>query len=475
MEYYLAVDIGASSGRHILGCIRDGRIELEEVYRFDNNLSEKNGHLCWDLEQLFQEILKGLKCCGELGKAPASMGVDTWGVDFVLLDKQGNSLGDAVAYRDARTDGMDAAVSELIPPEELYSRTGIQKQSFNTIYQLMAIKKQSPEFLKQASRLLMIPEYFHWRLTGKAVSEYTNATTTQLVRATDKDWDWELIKRLGYPERLFGKLAFPGTEVGEFSPEVCREAGFSCKVVLPGTHDTASAVLAAPLSAENAVYISSGTWSLIGQERLESDCSEESRLRNFTNEGGYEGRFRYLKNIMGLWMVQSVRRERKAAGENLSFDDLCELAQQAGDFPSLVDVSDECFLAPDSMEQAVDDFCARTGQPIPATTGERMLCIYRSLAYGYRKAVEELESLTGKVVPCIHIVGGGSKDWYLNRLTADVTGKTVCVGPTEATALGNVLAQMLAAGIFTSVKEARQAVAASFAVETIESSREELV
>lgn len=466
-DYYLAVDIGASSGRHILGHAEDGRIVLEEVYRFDNDLVTRNGHLCWELERLFSEILRGMKRCAELGRIPAAMGIDTWGVDFVLLDEKGRVLGDAVAYRDSRTAGMDSTAAALISPEELYARTGIQKQIFNTIYQFLALKKERPELLAQAARMLMIPEYFHWRLTGKAVSEYTNATTTQLVNAAGKTWDSDLLERLGLPRKIFGELALPGTEVGELLPEIAAEASFSCKVVLPGTHDTASAVLAVPMTAENAVYISSGTWSLIGLERMEPDCSEESRRRNFTNEGGYGGRFRYLKNIMGLWMIQSVRRELKAAGQAVSFDDLCEMAIKATDFPSRVDVSDECFLAPKNMQKAVDGFCARTGQPVPTSIEERMACIYRSLAAGYRRAVEELEVLTGKPVPCIHIVGGGSKDWYLNELTASETGKTVYAGPAEATALGNILAQMLAAGVFSTVEQARRAVAQSFSVKEI--------
>lgn len=465
--YYLAVDIGASSGRHILGHTENGKIVLEEIYRFENGLIKKNGHLCWDTDRLFSEILAGMKRCKELQKIPLTMGIDTWGVDFVLLNGEGKPLGDAVAYRDPRTEGMDAVAAQKISPEELYARTGIQKQIFNTIYQFLALQKEAPDHLAKAERMLMIPDYFHWRLTGKAVNEYTNATTTQLVSAEKKDWDWELLDRLELPRNIFGPLSFPGTEVGELTPAIAEAVGFSCKVVLPGTHDTASAVLAVPMTEENAVYISSGTWSLIGLERMHADCSEESRLKNFTNEGGYEGRFRYLKNIMGLWMIQSVRRELKAAGQTVSFDGLCDLAQKALDFPSRVDVSDACFLAPESMQAAVDGFCARTGQKVPSGIEERMACIYLSLADGYKKAVEELEALIGKPIPCIHIVGGGSKDWYLNELTASATGKTVYAGPTEATALGNILAQMLANRVFSSVPEARKAVAGSFAVTKI--------
>ena len=467
-RYFLAVDIGASSGRHILGSVQEGKIVLEEVYRFENGYVERNGHSCWDHERLFAEILNGMKRCAELGKIPDSMGIDTWGVDFALVDGNGCLVGDMVAYRDGRTAGMEEEVARLIPPRELYARTGIQKQSYNTLFQLMALKKEHPEQLEHAVRLLMVPEYFHYRLTGVMKNEYTLATTTELIRADQKAWDRELMGILGLPERIFGELSLPGTEVGPLLPEIAAEVGFSCRVVLPSTHDTASAVLAVPKTEDNAMYISSGTWSLIGVERMQPDCSEQSRQRNFTNEGGYGYRFRYLKNIMGLWMIQSVRREFKAQGTVYSFDDLCDLAIKAGDFPSRVDAADECFLAPKSMMAEVRDFCARTGQKVPASPEELMACIYRSLAEGYRKAVREMEEVVGTEVPCIHIVGGGSKDWYLNQLTAEFTGKTVYAGPAEATALGNILAQMLAVGIYASVEEARKAVGESFAVRKIE-------
>ncbi len=467
-RYFLAVDIGASSGRHILGSVQEGKIVLEEIYRFENGYVERNGHACWDHERLFAELLNGMKRCAKLGKIPDSMGIDTWGVDFALVDEKGCLVGDMVAYRDGRTAGMEEEVARLIPPEDLYARTGIQKQSYNTLFQLMALKKEHPEQLERAVRLLMVPEYFHYRLTGVMKNEYTLATTTELICAAKKDWDRELMGILGLPERIFGELSLPGTEVGRLLPEIAAEVGFSCRVVLPSTHDTASAVLAVPKTEDNAMYISSGTWSLIGVERMQPDCSEQSRKLNFTNEGGYGYRFRYLKNIMGLWMIQSVRREFKAQGTAYSFDDLCDLAIKAGDFPSRVDAADECFLAPKSMMEEVRDFCARSGQKVPSSPEELMACIYRSLAEGYRKAVREMEEVVGVQVPCIHIVGGGSKDWYLNQLTAEFTGKTVYAGPAEATALGNILAQMLAEGIYSSVEEARKAVGESFAVRKIE-------
>ena len=465
--YYLAVDIGASSGRHILGHMENGKMILEEIYRFENGMVKKDGELCWEFDRLFKEVVNGLKKCKEIGKIPVSMGVDTWGVDFVLLDKDDNVLGNTVGYRDHRTEGMDKEVYKAISLKDLYARTGIQKADYNTIYQLMAVKKKHPEYLEQAETLLHVPDYFHFLLTGQKTCEYTEATTGQLVSPITKDWDYELIDMLGYPRKMFQKLIMPGTGIGHLSDKIREEVGFDLEVVAPATHDTGSAVLAVPANDDDFIYISSGTWSLMGIERKEADCSEKSCEMNFTNEGGYAGRFRYLKNIMGLWMIQSVRRELKAAGQTVSFDDLCDLAQKALDFPSRVDVSDACFLAPESMQAAVDGFCARTGQKVPSGIEERMACIYLSLADGYKKAVEELEALIGKPIPCIHIVGGGSKDWYLNELTASATGKTVYAGPTEATALGNILAQMLANRAFSSVPEARKAVAGSFAVTKI--------
>ena len=311
METYLAVDIGASSGRHILGWVEEGRLCLEEIYRFENTLVRKNGRLCWDMERLAGEVLRGLERCRELGKIPSTMGIDTWAVDYVLLDERGQPLGDTVAYRDSRTQGMDKLVEQRVPFQELYRRTGIQKQDFNTIYQLMAVKTQEPGLLEKAQRLLMVPEYLTYRLTGKMENEYTNATTTGLVNARTKTWDGELLDTLGYPRRLFGEPRLPGYSVGGFTPEVRARVGFDCQVLFPATHDTGSAFLAVP-AKENGVYLSSGTWSLLGTELPEPITTPESLARNFTNEGGYQYRFRYLKNIMGLWMLQSIRRE---AGE----------------------------------------------------------------------------------------------------------------------------------------------------------------
>lgn len=464
-EYYLAVDIGASSGRHILGHMENGKIVLEEIYRFDNGMEKHDGHLCWNLPRLFGEIKAGMKACRAAGKIPVSMGIDTWAVDYVLLDEEDRVLGKTYGYRDGRTKGMDAEVSRLISEEELYARTGIQKQIFNTIYQLMAVKKQEPENLERAACFLMLPDYFHFLLTGNKLSEYTNATSTQLVSPETKQWDAELLERLGLPADIFLPLHMPGTGVGRFTPEVEEEVGFSCEVVLPATHDTASAVISVPALTEDCLYISSGTWSLMGTENPEAICTPQSRARNFTNEGGYDYRFRYLKNIMGLWMIQSVRHE---LGDAYSFAELCEMAEQESGFTARVDVNDAAFLAPENMTEAIRSYCARHGQAVPGTPGELACVIYQSLAASYGETVREIEELTGRTFSAIHIVGGGSHAAYLNRLCAQQSGKCVYAGPGEATAIGNLAVQMLKSGIFSDLAKVRACIYDSFGVEKYE-------
>lgn len=365
-NYYLAIDIGASSGRHMLGHVENGKIQMEEIYRFDNRMVKKSGHLCWDLERLFQEILKGMKVCREIGKIPVSMGIDTWAVDYVLLDKDGKAAGPAYGYRDSRTQGMDEVLESIIPAKELYARTGIQKQIFNTIYQLMALKEQEPQVLERAEKLLLIPDYFAYLLTGVAKTEYTNATTTQLVSPVTKNWDYELIRKLGIRSSVFGEITMAGTEVGRLTKNIEETVGYNLQVIQTATHDTASAVVAVP-SGTDALYISSGTWSLMGVEQSEANCSEESREANLTNEGGYGYRYRFLKNIMGLWMIQSVRHEYQDA---YSFAQLCQMAAECGDFCSRVNVNEERFLAPESMIEAVRSACSETGQKVPETPGK---------------------------------------------------------------------------------------------------------
>lgn len=465
MEYYLAVDIGASSGRHILGSLQDDKLVLEEVYRFKNGLEERDGHLCWNFDRLFSEIKNGLKRCAEINKIPVSMGIDTWGVDFVLLDENDQILGDTVAYRDGRTEGIDQEVEACISAEELYQKTGIQKQIFNTIYQLYAVKKEHPEYMEKAMSYLMVPDYFHFLLTGVKMNEYTNASTTGMLNAEKKEWDAEIIEKLGFKKELFGKLYPPKTVVGKFSPAVKEEVGFDCTVVLPATHDTGSAVLSVPMKESDSIYISSGTWSLMGVERMEPDCSEESRRQNITNEGGIDYRFRYLKNIMGLWIIQSIKKE---LNDQYSFDDLERAAKENQDFASVVNVNENRFLAPKHMIREMQAYCREHSLAVPETVGEIMQCAYKSLAVCYKEAVAAIEKMTGKTYDNIRIVGGGCQDGYLNSLTAKETGKKVCAGPVEATAIGNILAQMLSHGRMADIEQARACVANSFAIQTIE-------
>ena len=459
-KYYLAVDIGASSGRHILAHLEDGRMQLEEIHRFPNGMVRRQGHLAWDLIQLFEEIKRGMIKCKEMGKIPESVGIDSWGVDYALIDREGRRLGEAYGYRDQRTDGADELVYKKISEDQLYARTGIQKQIFNTIYQLAADQTMRPQILEQADAMLMIPDYFHFLLSGVKAQEYTNATTGQLVDPKSRNWDWDLIDRLGYPRRIFQPVTKPGTCIGELLPELQEEIGFNCKIVLPASHDTASAVMAVPSQDGNLLYISSGTWSLMGTELEEANCSPESRAANFTNEGGYNDRFRYLKNIMGLWMIQSVRKE---IAPDMSFAEICRLAEKEK-IKSLVDANDPRFLAPASMAREVQTACEEKGQEVPQGIGQLASVIYNSLAICYGRTIQELEAVNGVSYERIHVVGGGANADYLNQLTARATGREVLAGPTEATAIGNILAQMIAAGQVEDLQAGRKLIRDSFEI-----------
>ena len=462
MKYYLAIDIGASSGRHILSHLENGKIHYEEIYRFDNISKTINHQLCWDAEAQINHIIAGIKKCGEIGKIPASIGIDTWGVDFVLLDEKDDVIGNLVAYRDSRTNGMDNILNQILPETELYSRTGIQKQPFNTIYQLLALREQQPEDWEKAQTILFTPEYFNFILTNVKKTEYSIASTSGLLDAAKKDWDMELIEKMGLPSRVFSReICLPGAVVGSLSEKIQKEVGFNSTVVLPPTHDTGSAFIAVPAKDDQAVYISSGTWSLLGIESKVPVTSEESRLANFTNEGGYGGIYRYLRNIMGLWMIQSVRQN---LDKKYSFAELEQMAKQESDFPSRVDVNDLSFFAPESMIDAVKDYCRKTDQKIPDTIGQVMQCVYKSLAQSYAETITGLEKITGKKFTSINIVGGGTKDVYLNALTAEATGLPVYAGPTEGTALGNLLSQMISAGEIPDVPAARDVIRNSFEI-----------
>ncbi len=441
-NYYLAVDLGASGGRLIGGCMKDGHLALDEIHRFENGMIRVDGSLCWDYQHIFSEILTGLKKCSEMGLKPFSIGIDTWGVDYVLTDGDGKVLGKTYGYRDSRTEGMDRKLEEFLSPEELYERTGIMKAPFNTIYQLMADKTFQPDILSRAQNMLMVPDYLNYLLTGVMKCEYSEASTTQLLMKGKKEWDTELIRLLGFPERIFLPIVSPGTYVGELKDEIVRETGCSPKVIAAASHDTASAIAAIP-QQENSIYLSSGTWSLMGTLLDEPICTEESRLANFTNEAGYMDKICFHKNLAGMYMIQCIRKED---GNKPNYGKICRLAEECGDFPSRVDVNHPRFLAPENMTEEIRSCCRESGQQVPESLGELASVVYHSLAGSYAQTVQELEKLTGKNYDRIMIVGGGSSAEYLNRLTQETTNKKVVSGLKEATAIGNLMVQMAAAG-----------------------------
>lgn len=481
MKTYLAVDIGASSGRHILGWLADGRMQLSEVYRFKNGAEQHSDHLCWDVDRLKTHVLKGLKACAEhvasedLAETdciPASVAIDTWGVDFVLLDAALNRIGDAVAYRDSRTAGVPERMEKILPFAQLYERTGIQQQVYNTVYQLWALRQEAPEQLEHAAHFLMMPDYLGFSLTGICANEYTIASTSGLLNAREKTWDAEILRRVGVPSRIFHPIRMAGETLGCLSPDVRDSVGFDTLVRLAPSHDTASAFLAVPARDENAVFLSSGTWSLIGVENDAPITTAESRAENFTSEGGYQYRFRYLKNIMGLWMLQNIRRE--LGQTRFDFTMLARLAQSAASYPGRVDVNDNRFLAPDNMQEAVRVVLAENGFKEKPTAAQILSCVYHSLAQSYAESVRGLEAITGRTFTSLNIVGGGSQDAYLNQLTADATGLPVYAGPTEGTAIGNIAVQMIADGALRDVEHAREVIRASFPIQVFTPRKKEI-
>lgn len=430
MTYYLAIDIGASSGRHILSHIENSKLVLEEIYRFDNNLTQSKDGLVWDIENLFSEVLNGIKKCKEIGKIPKSIAIDTWGVDYVLLDENKQEIKPCYCYRDSRTNAVVDEVESLVSPARLYAKTGIQKQNFNTIYQLYADKKNGR--LQNAKYFLMMPEYLSFKLSGVCKNEYTNATTTGLVNAKTKTWDNDILSALGLPSELFGKLNTPSSLVGDLSADIQKAVGFNSTVLFAPSHDTASAVCACPMQDDD-LYISSGTWSLIGTEITKPILNDSARKLNFTNEGGIDYRFRFLKNYMGMWLFQNIRRN---LNKSMTYDEMMELAKNCGEY-KYFNVNDSTLVAPKNMIDAI-------GKLIDSDDlGLILNSAYYSLAKSYSEAVAEIEAVTGKRFNAIHIVGGGCQDKYLNALTRDYTGKSVTAGPIEATATGNIASQIM--------------------------------
>lgn len=455
MKRFLAIDIGASSGRHIVGWLEDGKINLKEVYRFENGPKQICNHLYWDAERLFNEVLNGLKVAKEQGLTPSYIGIDTWAVDYALLDEEDKLIDDILCYRDKRTEVAICRVHKRICFEDLYAKTGIQFQPFNTIYQLYS--DEMGRKLCKAKSFLMLPDWLNFRLTGVKKQEYTNATSTGMVNAQTHTWDKEIITALGFDKNLFGELSQPGTIVGELTEEVQKAVGFNATVILPATHDTASAVLAAPLDGQTP-YISSGTWSLLGVEQGFAHTNEGSLKANYSNEGSINGSFRYQKNIMGLWMLQNARKELG----NIPFPEIATMAR-ASDFGEIVDVNDSRFLAPKSM---LKEISKAVGKNLGEASAVRV--IYESLAKSYKQAIAELEANTGITYKTLNIIGGGSRDTFLNELTAKATGKKIITGPVEATAIGNLAMQMIGTGEIKDLSEARSIIKQSFDIKEVE-------
>lgn len=432
MTYYLAIDIGASSGRHIVGWLENNEIKTEEVYRFPNAMKRQNNHLVWDIKNLFEHVKKGIKAAHKKYPFIKSLAIDTWGVDYVLMTNSGE-LTPCFAYRDNRTEAVIDEVHKLVPFEELYNRTGIQFQPFNSVYQFYEDNRRGR--LDLASDFLMIPEYLNYMLTGVKMHEYTNATTTGLINATTQEYDNEIITRLGLPQQLFGKLYQPGTSVGMLKPEIEEKVGGQIEVVLCASHDTASAVEGIPM-AENSPYISSGTWSLLGLKVPDAITDDNSRKANYTNEGGV-GYVRYQKNIMGMWVVNRLRDE---LCPKKPFSQIVEEARQST-FNDYVDVNDNAFLAPQSMKEAFDKWLENELLK-PQTESDYFRCAFISLAISYMNALDELKRNSGKDFDTLYIVGGGAKNGLLNELTEQVCKIKVKALPIEATAIGNLKIQI---------------------------------
>ncbi len=456
--YYLSIDIGASSGRHILGHLENGRITLKEIYRFENGAEKRDGKMIWNVEKLFNNIVAGLKECKKIGVVPYSVGIDTWGVDYALLDKNGNLIDEVFSYRDSRTQEVMDKVEAIIPFKELYAITGIQRAPYNTIYQLYCDKLSGK--LDKAEKMISVVDYLHYLLCGVQTNEYTHASTTGMLDAKKRTWSQEIIERLGFPKKLFGELTKPGSVIGKVKEDIAKEIGYETLVCMPASHDTASAVIAVPSDSETPLYISSGTWSLLGTELKEPITSETAYKFNATNEGGYGDTIRFLKNITGMWTFQNIKRE---LNNKYSYDELMNMAKLE-DVGSIVDLNDNMFLAPDSMIGAVKDYCRTHGLNVPESIGQVMDVVYKSLATTYASVIKQTEEVTGQTFDVLNIVGGGSKDAYLNELTKKYTQKRVMVGPTEGTAVGNLLSQAMASKEIANVKEARKVVRDSLEV-----------
>jgi rhamnulokinase len=468
---YLAIDLGAESGRVMAGLWNGKTVRLDEIHRFPNGPVCLGDSLRWDVLRLWAEIQNGLTLAArKYGKSIVSVGADTWGVDYVLLDRRDEMLGQPYAYRDARTNGMMEKAFRKVPRAEIFAQTGLQFMQFNSLFQLLAAKQNTPELLEAADCLLFMPDFIHWALCGSRVAEFTIASTSQCLNPLTRNWATGLLEKFGLPTRMFPKVVLPGTRLGALRPGVADRTGLrKVNVVAPPAHDTASAVAGVPTANTgnaNWAYLSSGTWSLMGAEVNKASLSARTQELNLTNEGGLDRTYRLLKNIMGLWLVQQCKRAFDEQGRKYEYGQLAQMAAKAPALRSIVNPDDSRFLNPPNMPKAIQDFCRETKQPVPKTEGELVRCAYESLALKYREVLGWLEELTGNRIEVIHIVGGGSKSAILNQFAADACQRPVVTGPIEATALGNLLVQVRADGELASLSEMRQVVRKSSDVPT---------
>lgn len=467
----LAFDLGASSGRAVVGQFAGERLTIVDTHRFPNDPVYVHRHMYWDILRLFHEIKQGLietRLQGFVGEAGIqSLGIDTWGVDFGFIGVHGELLGNPYHYRDAQTLGMLDEVSQHIPRAEIFARTGIQFMPINTIYQLYALKKAGTPLLAQAETFLMIPELLRYFLTGERISEWTIASTTQLCNPYTHTWDRRLIEQLGLPPQIFLELVLPGTHAGQLLPAVCEEVGLpAIPVIAVAEHDTGSAVVAVPAEDEEFAYLSCGTWSLIGTEIAQPIVNEQALAFNITNEGGINGTTRLLKNVTGLWLVQECRRAWRNEGKHISYEDESVLIEQATPFLAFINPDDPMFANPLHMPRQIQLYCQETGQPVPESVGAILRCIIESLALRYRLVLERIETLTHKEFAGLHVVGGGAQHSILCQCTANALARPVWAGPQEATALGNLLMQYIALGHMRDIQHARQVVRNSFPIKT---------
>ena len=463
---FLAFDLGATSGRSVIGTLQNGKIEIRELTRFPNGIMELHGKFYWNLLGLYEHLKEGLLACVKEGITPDSIGIDTWGVDVVAIGGDGSILGMPRAYRDPYTEGAQERFFEIIPREEVYDKTGIQFMNFNTLFQIFAAVKEGYTPIIEAKRLLFMPDALSYMLTGKEICEYTIASTSQILNPRTAKLEVPLLEAAGVSAEIFPEVEMPGKVIGTLTDTLAAETGIGkVDVVAVAGHDTASAVAAVPAENERFAYLSSGTWSLMGIETKQPIISEESFRHNFTNEGGVEGTTRFLKNICGMWILEQCRKEWEREGKNYTYPQIVEMACSAGPFTTFINPDDSSFANPQSMLKAIEAFCLRTGQSAPQNDAQIIRTIFESLALRYREVLDILEEMSPFAIEVLHIIGGGSKNRLLNQFTANAIGKRVVAGPSEATAIGNVMMQARGAGVVGSLAEAREIIRTSIETE----------